>query len=134
MIKTFFDEKFWKFIIVGLINTIVGTSIMFGLYNLVGASYWFSSAMNYFLTSILSFFLNKYFTFQNKDQSVWVGIRFIVNIAICYGLAYGIAKPVTLYLLVNYSTTIQENIAMAVGMILFTGFNYIGQRFFTFRA
>ncbi len=134
MIKTFFDEKFWKFIIVGLINTIVGTSIMFGLYNLVGASYWFSSAMNYFLTSILSFFLNKYFTFQNKDRSVWVGIRFIVNIAICYGLAYGIAKPVTLYLLVNYSTTIQENIAMAVGMILFTGFNYLGQRFFTFKA
>lgn len=129
-----FDEKLWKFIIVGIINTVVGTAIMFGLYNLAGASYWFSSGANYTLTSILSFFLNKHFTFQNKDKSIWVTVRFIINIAVCYGLAYGIAKPITLLLLTNYSITIQENTAMAVGMVLFTAFNYVGQRFFAFKA
>lgn len=128
-----FDEKFWKFILVGIVNTIVGTAIMFGLYNLAGASYWFSSSANYILTSILSYFLNKTFTFQNKDKSIWVTIRFALNIAICYGLAYGLAKPATFYLLKDYSLAIQENIAMAVGMVLFTGFNYLGQRFFTFK-
>lgn len=128
-----FDEKFWKFILVGIVNTIVGTAIMFGLYNLAGASYWFSSSANYILTSILSYFLNKYFTFQNKDNSIWVTIRFALNIAVCYGLAYGLAKPATLYLMRDYSVTVQENIAMAVGMVLFTGFNYLGQRFFTFK-
>lgn len=132
-IYALFDEKLWKFIIVGIINTVVGTAIMFGLYNLAGASYWFSSGANYTLTSILSYFLNKHFTFQNKDQSIWVGIRFVINIAICFGLAYGIAKPITLSLLGNYSIAVQENIAMAVGMVLFTVFNYLGQRFFAFK-
>lgn len=127
------DEKLWKFILVGIINTLVGTAIMFGLYNLAGASYWLSSSANYTLTSILSFFLNKHFTFQNKDKSMSVGIRFAINIAICYVLAYGVAKPVVLLLLANYSLVVQDNVAMFVGMFLFTAFNYIGQRFFAFK-
>ncbi|MHA6261071.1 GtrA family protein [Sporosarcina sp. CAU 1771] len=131
--KSLFDEKLWKFILVGIINTVVGTTIMFGLYNLAGASYWFSSTANYTLTSILSYFLNKYFTFQNKDKSIWVSVRFVINIAVCFGLAYGVAKPLTLILLSDYSLVVQENIAMAVGMVLFTGFNYLGQRFFAFK-
>lgn len=132
-ILTLFDEKLWRFILVGIVNTIVGTAIMFGLYNLAGASYWLSTSANYILTSILSYFLNKSFTFQNRDTSLWVSVRFALNIAICYGLAYGLAKPATLYLLKDYSLATQENIAMVVGMFLFTSFNYIGQRFFTFK-
>lgn len=132
--KSLFDDKLWKFILVGIINTVVGTAIMFGLYNFADASYWFSSAANYILTSILSYFLNKHFTFQNKDKSIWVSIRFIINIAVCYGLAYGLAKPLTLALLTDYSVVVQENSAMFVGMVLFTGFNYLGQRFFAFKA
>ena len=62
------DQKLLRFIIVGCINTVVGTAIMFGLYNLASCSYWVSSAANYILTSILSFFLNKYFTFQNHGS------------------------------------------------------------------
>ena len=88
------DQKLLRFIIVGCINTVVGTAIMFGLYNLASCSYWVSSAANYILTSILSFFLNKYFTFQNKERSWKQVAKFIINIAVCYVLAYGIAKPV----------------------------------------
>ena len=62
-LRTLFDAKLWKFLLVGVINTLVGTGIMFGLYNLSNCSYWVSSAANYVLTSILSFFLNKHFTF-----------------------------------------------------------------------
>ncbi len=126
------DGKLLRFIIVGVINTLVGTAIMFGLYNLAGCGYWFSSLANYVLTSILSFFLNKYFTFKNKDRSLMQVVRFAVNIAVCYLLAYGIAKPLVLYLLAGTPKNIQENVAMFVGMCLFTGFNYLGQRFFAF--
>ena len=41
---------------------------VWSLYNLAGASYWLSSSANYTLTSILSFFLNKHFTFRNQRQ------------------------------------------------------------------
>ena len=69
-LRTLFDAKLWKFLLVGVINTLVGTAIMFGLYNIAGCSYWVSSAANYVLTSILSFFLNKYFTFRSRERSV----------------------------------------------------------------
>ncbi len=57
--------RFARFLLVGVVNTLVGAAIMFGLYNLAGCSYWVSSATNYVLTSILSFFLNRSFTFQS---------------------------------------------------------------------
>ena len=95
-LKNLFDEKLLKFILVGVVNTLVGMAIMFGLYNLAHCSYWVSSAANYILTSILSFFLNKYFTFQNKERSWKQVAKFIINIAVCYVLAYGIAKPVVM--------------------------------------
>lgn len=133
-LKNLFDEKLLKFILVGVVNTLVGMAIMFGLYNLAHCSYWVSSAANYILTSILSYFLNKYFTFKNKERSWKQVLRFVVNIAVCYGLAYGIANPLCLQLLGNASVAVRDNVSMLVGMCLFTGLNYLGQRLFAFRT
>ena len=127
------DQKLLRFIIVGCINTVVGTAIMFGLYNLASCSYWVSSAANYILTSILSFFLNKYFTFQNKEKS-WKQLgMFVINITICYLLAYGMAKPVVSWILHDQSKSVQENLSMLVGMGAFVVFNYVGQRLVVFK-
>ena len=125
-------EKLLKFILVGIINTAVGTAIMFGLYNLAGCSYWVSSAANYILTSILSFFLNKFFTFRNRQRSPAQILRFAGNILLCYLIAYGAAKPAVLWALSGARRRLQENVAMLVGMCLFTGLNYLGQRLFVF--
>lgn len=128
-----FDKTLFKFLLVGVANTLFGTAVMFALYNLAGCSYWISSAANYVLGSILSYFLNKYFTFQNKSRSWKTVVRFILNISVCYLIAYGAAKPLVLYLLQGAAKSVQENVAMLVGMCLFVGLNYLGQRFFAFR-
>lgn len=130
--KRMIDKTFIKFVAVGVINTLVGTAIMFGLYNLAGASYWVSSAANYILASILSFILNKKITFGHSGKVIQSGLRFAVNIAVCYLIAYGIAKPCALAVLSGASVTVQENAAMLIGMCLFTGLNYLGQRLFVF--
>lgn len=128
------DKTFLKFILVGIVNTLFGTAVMFVFYNVFGLSYWLSSASNYFFGSILSYFLNKRFTFKNKDRSFLVVLKFTLNIAVCYGIAYGVAKPLAAAILsgINVSLELQENIAMLVGMCLFVGLNYLGQRFFAF--
>ena len=132
------DQKLLRFIIVGCINTVVGTAIMFGLYNLASCSYWVSSAANYILTSILSFFLNKYFTFQNKERSWKQVAKFIINIAVCYVLAYYVAQPLTGWLLNalgwSLEARISDQIAMLVGQVIFTLLNYTGQKFFAFKS
>lgn len=127
------DKTFSKFIIVGIINTAVGTSIMYILYNVAHTSYWFSSFMNYFIGSIVSFFLNKYFTFNNKSHSAKQIILFTINILFCYLVAYGIAKKLINFLLFDYSITVRENIAMFAGMVLFTLLNYFIQRYIVFK-
>jgi len=127
------DIKFFKFILVGIINTIVGSAIMFSLYNVSHLSYWLSSAFNYCFTSILSFFLNKYFTFNIRQWSAYMIIAFIMIIVFSYLLAYGVSKPVMNYLLRNSPQKLRENAALFMGMCLFTGINYLGQRVVVFR-
>ena len=127
------DRTIIKFLTVGMFNTLVGCGTMFLLYNVAHCSYWVSSAANYIVGGVVSFFLNKYFTFQSKTwdwAQVW---KFVVNVSICYLLGYGLAKPLVRYLLAEQAVNSQENISMLVGMCLYTGLNYLGQRFFAFK-
>jgi len=132
-IRSLFDGKLFRFIAVGIVNTIIGSAIMFLLYNVANFGYWFSSACNYVFTSILSFFLNKYFTFAVRQWSVFMIVAFIVNIVVCYFIAYGIARPAINAILQNSRQAVRENIALFAGMCLFTGLNYLGQRLIVFK-
>ena len=123
---------FLRFIMVGIINTLTGSAIMFLLYNAAHLSYWISSACNYCFTSILSFFLNKYFTFNVRQWSLFMVVAFVLTIAVSYLFAYGISKPLLNYLLRDSPLKIRENAALFAGMCLFTVLNYLGQRFVVF--
>ena len=52
-LKKILDPTFFRFLLVGVINTLVGYGVMFGLYNLAGlhtwgeAGYWLSTVANY---------------------------------------------------------------------------------------
>lgn len=133
LLKKFADRTFARFVLVGIINTLFGTAIMFVFYNVFGLSYWLSSASNYFFGSILSYFLNKYYTFRYKKRDWKVVGRFALNIAACYLIAYGIAKPLIAALMSSFAVNVQENVAMVCGMGLFVVLNYLGQRFFAFK-
>jgi putative flippase GtrA len=121
--------------IVGVVNTIFGTTIMFVCYNVFGCSYWVSSFWDYFLGGILSYFLNKHFTFHYQSTD-WRSItKFALNIIVCYLIAYSLALPLTRMALesMHFSKVIVENIAMLVGTGLFMFINYLGQKFFAFK-
>lgn len=133
LLQKFLDKTFLKFVIVGVINTLFGTAIMFVAYNVFHLSYWVSSAANYFFGSILSYFLNKYYTFNYKKDTFKSLVRFTINILVCYLFAYGIAKPLAAWILSSMSKSVKENIAMLIGMGLFVVLNYLGQRYFAFK-
>ena len=124
-----------KFLFVGLLNTLLGAAIMFGMYNLAGFGYWSSTAVSNFAASVFSFFVNRSFTFGDKSSPGLPALKFAANIAACYLIAFSLAKPLILLLLrgMSLSQNVTDNIAMFVGMAIFTGFNYIGQRYFVFR-
>lgn len=132
-LRMLFDEKLWKFLLVGVLNTLVGNGLMFLLYNLAGFSYWPATGLSYALASVMSYFLNRYFTFKYQGSGWETALRFALNIAVCYGLAYGLAKPLVRLIFSGLPKKWAENLAMLVGMGLFVVFNYFGQRFFAFR-
>ena len=141
-VKQLLDPTFFRFILVGIVNTLVGYGGMFGLYNLAGlhtwgdAGYWISSAANYIVGSVVSFFLNKHFTFRNQEKGAGVVLRFVINISVCWLLAYGLAKPAVSWALggMGLGGQLLGNLTMLFGSGLFVLLNYFGQRFFAFRT
>ncbi|MEE1025527.1 MAG: GtrA family protein, partial [Acutalibacteraceae bacterium] len=60
-------------------------------------------------------------------------IKFIINIALCYAVAYGVARPLAYLVFTNLSLNIKDNLAMLTGSGIFIVLNYFGQRFFAFK-
>lgn len=130
-------SKLWKnsfvrFLLVGVSNTLLSLLLMFLLEDL---GYWPSTAIAYVAGAILSFFLNRYFTFRSEERFWRSAGKFIVNVALCYVIAYTVAQPLIGWLLSGtaISAVWQERIAKVAGMCLYTLINYFGQRFFAFR-
>ena len=129
-----FDAKMWKFLMVGVLNTLVGDGLSFLLINLTEIDMWSATALPMALASVMSYFLNKHFTFRNRETGWKPVFRFALNIAVCYLLAYGIAIPLMQWVLSAADPTLRDNLCKLLGMVLFTGFNYLGQRLFAFRV
>ena len=125
---------FLKFLIVGVVNTIVGSGLMFFLYNVFSLSYWLSSVANYIAGGIVSYFLNKYFTFKNSQKSINQIILFGFTVAFCYLIAYGGAQKVIEKLLFSFDEKVRGNISLLCGMGLYTVLNYVCQKFLVFRV
>lgn len=123
-----------RFVIVGVMNTIIGMAAMLIAYNIFHLGYWISSAMDYIIGSVFSYFANKYFTFQSQKKSGTEIMRFIINIVVCYILAYSIARPFIETILggMMLSISIMEQISMIFGMCVFIVLNYFGQKYFVF--
>ena len=145
-LKNFFDIKFLKFILVGIINTIVGMGLQFVFYNCFGWDKFnwgvlLATFLGNFIGSVVSYFLNKYFTFKNKEKGWKPVARFALNILVCYVIAYVIVSPIVSLICTNIGITMfgwsvakfAGNVSMAIGACAFVASNYIGQRFFAFR-
>ena len=90
--------------------------------------------------SIVSYFLNKYFTFKNKEKGWKPMLRFTINIAACLLIrvlvATGVSelsKALSLTMFGMDVNSFAANLSWAVGACVFVACNYVGQRFFAFR-
>lgn len=127
-----------RFASVGALATVVGMGGMFAAYNLLHWNYWLASGVAFAIGALLSFVLNRRFTFAHRGSWLWALLRFAVNVAICYTIAFAVARPVTLWCLqvlgAGLSHAQAENIALTLGNVLYTVINYAGQKWFVFRA
>ena len=128
----FLDASIWKFLLVGVGNTLLSMVLMFAL---EGLGYWPSTAIAYVAGAVMSFFLNRSFTFRSQETMGRSAVKFALNVAVCYLMAYGIAQPAMELLPqpVFVPAIWWERLTKLVGMGLYTVLNYFGQRFFAFQ-
>ena len=130
--KRLFDVSMLKFLLVGVGNTLLSTVLMFAL---EGLGYWPSTAIAYVAGAVLSFFLNRRFTFHSEETLGRSAVKFALNVAVCYVLGYGLARGL-MGILAPWSPLSPlwwERLSKLVGMGLYTVLNYFGQRFCAFR-
>ena len=121
-----------RFLVVGVGNTLLSAILMFLLEDL---GYWPSSAIAYVAGAVMSFFLNRSFTFHSQEKLGRSAVKFAVNVAVCYVLAFSIAQPLGRLALgrMGLEGIWLERLTKLGGMGLYTLLNYFGQRFFAFR-
>ncbi len=126
------DASIPKFLLVGVGNTLLSAILMFLLEDF---GYWPSTAIAYVAGAVMSFFLNRKFTFQSEEAMGRSAVKFAINVAVCYVLAYSIAQPLGGAILGAMGLTgiWLERLTKIGGMGLYTILNYFGQRFFAFR-
>lgn len=125
-IDCLFHSSVVRFLIVGAGNTLLSMALMFLL---EGLGYWPSTAIAYLAGAVMSFFLNRRFTFHS-EEAFWPSAgKFALNAAVCYALGYGAAR----LLFPGRPGSLDERLSKLAGMAFYTVLNYCGQRFFAFR-
>jgi putative flippase GtrA len=137
LINRLIDNSFFRFICVGLINTIIGYGSMLVLFNIFKMGYWSSTFIANSCGAILSYILNSSFTFKStigRSKSI---PRFIIVILCCYLISYSMSGVITRFLLFlssdSFSKQFCGNVSMFIGMCIYTLINYFGQKQFVFK-
>lgn len=122
----------WKFLLVGVGNTLLSLVLMFLL---EGLGYWPSTAIAYVAGAVMSFFLNRSFTFQSRAAfwPVCAEIRRQCGGVLPDCLLHRPARRPVGAGLDGAGPVWVERLAKVGGMGLYTVLNYFGQRFFAFR-
>jgi putative flippase GtrA len=111
---------------------------MLGLLNWIGLDYWVSTFIGNTVGVAVSYMLNRSYTFHSNVNWFRGLVRFTVVCLSCYFIAYGIGKVLAeRYLTILFSRAdhlLLDNMAILAGMVLYTGLNYIGQKYIVFRG
>jgi len=110
------------------LNTAVGFGLIFLFDKVMGMGFEIANPLAYFLSTLNSYYLNRKWTFKSDGKVHKEGAVFFGVIGAAWAIQYGL-----LYYLIDV-LKMDELVAQTIGMVFFTGLNFLGQKFITFRA
>lgn len=129
------NHPFFRFLLVGLINTAVGLSSMYALLHLAHFSYWWATLTGNTIGAVVSYILNRIFTFQSRAPVAHSAVCFALVIMACYFVSYRLGKQLA-YWMMDTITIVPhqytDDVAILFGTALYTVLNYVGQKRFVF--
>lgn len=134
IIENYFSKSntFIRYILVGVLNTIIGISLIFLLFEVLKFSYWNSTFIGNSTGATVSYFLNRNFTFKSNVENKKGILLFVIVILGSYVLSY----PIGHHLLFEdiFKTTVFRNeLSILLSACVYAIINYLGQKYITFR-
>lgn len=121
------DATFFRFVMVGIVNTITGYSIIMILFHVLELSYSISYFLSYIIGIIISFFLNRKFVFFSQRDKLSEFMKFLVAFGVSYLVSYFV-----LYLFMEWKV-LPANIVFFIGMVVYSTLFYLLNRYVTFK-
>jgi len=127
-------KSFIKFLMVGALNTCIGLGMTYILLEGVHLSYWVSTCLGNGCGALISFFLNRRFTFKSQVSFIRGGFRFFLVVLTCYFSSYQLGLYLSNWVLGGTDIAIQNEVAVLLGSGFYTVSNFFGQRWFVFSS
>lgn len=121
------DSKLARYLLVGVVNTIFGYGIIFALM-FGGVAPEVANLVGYLCGFLLSYFLNKTFTFGSKASHKRDFTRFLIAMSGAY--MANLAVLILCYRALN----INEYLAQILAGIAYTACGFVFNKFFAFRG
>lgn len=121
------NSNFAKYCLVGVANTIFGYSLIF-VFMYIGLTPEISNFIGYFFGIILSYFLNKYYTFKIKTQDKKEFVFFFASMIASYII--NLAVLIICYKALNLNTYLSQIIAG----IFYTISGFLFSKYFVFKT
>jgi putative flippase GtrA len=128
-------NSFIRFLLVGVVNTLTGLSMMFMCLNILEWPYWGATFFGNGVGALVSYMLNRSFTFRSKVDLKKGAIRFIIVVLLCYWLSFSTSELIVIWIFQQFETfsLLQPNeFAILIGSGFYTVSNYFGQKYFVF--
>ncbi len=116
--------QFFTYNLVGIANTLVGFFIIFTLM-FAGLSATVSNVIGYAIGAVLSYYLNKKYTFKSNSNSRTQAMKFFIVLFVAYILNF-----VTLQWLLNF---IDPYLAQFISAVVYTLSSFLLAKFIVFR-
>ena len=126
MLKRESIRMFLKYLLVGIINTIVGYVIIFSLM-FVAVPPEISNIIGYIMGVIVCYTLNKIYTFQSKDHPKREFPKFVLSLLTSYGLNF-----LTLILCIHIFK-VNPYISQIISGAVYTISGFVFLKYFAFR-
>ncbi|MCX4290015.1 MAG: GtrA family protein [Duncaniella sp.] len=133
-------KQFIRYIIVGVMNTLVTLAVIYVCKSLLEVNMWISNALGYIAGVINSFMWNKMWVFQSSSTNYrGEALRFAIGFMLCYGLQF-----LATWLLNSVMGSVEWDIlgvtvisgygvATLLGMVIYTLANFVYNRVVTFK-
>ncbi len=115
-----------RFATVGVINTLIGLMCIYGCMYVLNLNYIAANSVGYAVGIVISFLLNKSWTFNHKGHWLEAFVKWLPVVGIAYAL--NLASVVASHRYFGIS----EAIAQLVGVFVYSVMSFLGGRYFAF--